>query len=157
MILNLLNNWRPKLVSTATNYNWKTIIDKYPLINIKEREPEQPVGKGWLPLLDTMFFELTQLIANRELQKIEVNQIKEKFGTLRVYLSVHSYEKETSPETFAKYYGIVERAETISATTCQICGEHGKARSGGWRVTLCDKHWELHNSNKEECWKEAYE
>lgn len=60
----------------------------------------------------------------------EVRQIKEKFGTLNVYLSTYN---DTIQE-------IVNFAEHMSATTCERCGNIGERRSGGWLKTLCDEH-----------------
>lgn len=136
--------------------DWQILIDKFPLIDIKSRQPYQPCGKGWNNILDTMFYQLTQLIALGEIVNIQVNQIKEKFGILRVYIQP-TFKTVPTDLLNHKLYKIVTDAETQSASTCEICGEHGKPRSGGWIKTLCDKHWELHNADKEKCWKEAYE
>lgn len=55
-------------------------------------------------------------------------QIKEKFGTLRVYSS--------GGDEFCS--GVIAMAESMSAITCEDCGVPGKAREGGWIRTLCD-------------------
>lgn len=55
-------------------------------------------------------------------------QIKEKFGTLRVYYS--------GGDEFCE--GIIAMAESMSAVTCEDCGVPGKVRDGGWIRTLCD-------------------
>lgn len=57
-------------------------------------------------------------------------QVKEKFGTLRFYLT------RTTPEQ-DRY---VEFAEAMSAKVCEHCGAPGKRRDGGWVRTLCDVH-----------------
>ena len=59
-----------------------------------------------------------------------VAQIKEKFGTLRVYLEGGS----NTPR------GIAEMAELMSETTCEICGNKGKTYTLGWHKTLCYEH-----------------
>jgi len=33
---------------------------------------------------------------------------------------------------------LIDDAEALSAVTCEWCGDEGKARSGGWTLTLCD-------------------
>lgn len=59
----------------------------------------------------------------------EFTQIKEKFGTLRLYFDggdeyIHS---------------VFSEAETLSETTCESCGsEQGVQRTKGWMRTLCD-------------------
>jgi hypothetical protein len=60
----------------------------------------------------------------------EVLQVKEKFGTLRFYTNFET--KEIS--------NYIEEAEKKSAHTCEVCGEEGKLRTGGWLMTLCDEH-----------------
>jgi hypothetical protein len=55
-------------------------------------------------------------------------QIKEKYGTLRVYYS--------GGDDFCQ--GVIDMAESMSSVTCEDCGVPGKAREGGWIRTLCD-------------------
>ena len=57
-------------------------------------------------------------------------QIKEKFGTLRMYY-------EGGDETTS---AIVSFAENMSETTCEVCGDGGQVYGGGWISTLCGKH-----------------
>lgn len=56
-----------------------------------------------------------------------VQQVKEKFGTLRFYCSGN--------ETIHKY---VRLAEWLSSVTCEDCGKPGKANDSGWIRTQCD-------------------
>ena len=63
---------------------------------------------------------------------VEIFAIKEKFGGLRFY--VGSASEMT--------YAIIEAAEEESYTICEMCGEPGKPREGGWIKTLCEKHYE---------------
>ena len=57
-------------------------------------------------------------------------QIKEKFGTLRLYY-------EGGDDTVA---ALVSFAENMSAVTCDVCGNKGKATSGGWISVRCEEH-----------------
>ena len=57
-----------------------------------------------------------------------VRQIKEKFGTLRVYLE--GYDNVISEVT--------NFAECMSITTCEECGNIGELRKFKWIKTLCD-------------------
>jgi hypothetical protein len=56
------------------------------------------------------------------------SQIKEKFGTLRLY--------HYGGDAFIS--GVIDMAEQMSSVTCEVCGAPGKATSGGWIRTLCD-------------------
>jgi len=55
-------------------------------------------------------------------------QIKEKYGTLRVYSAGGDQYCE----------GIISMAVSMSAITCEECGMPGKQRGGSWILTLCD-------------------
>lgn len=62
--------------------------------------------------------------------QVHAVQVKEKFGSLRFYISggddvVHA---------------LISMAESMSAITCEVCGDAGKMQTGGWIRTLCDKH-----------------
>lgn len=58
-------------------------------------------------------------------------QVKEKFGTLQVYL-------DGAHDELAQ--GYLSFAAAMSARTCEECGAPGKLRNGGWLRTLCDHH-----------------
>lgn len=74
-----------------------------------------------------------------------LQQIKEKFGSLRFYHSTHNW----STEPYGPEYIIIQM-EADTQHTCFMCGEEGKTRKwgGGWLYTLCEKHGEeLRNKN----------
>jgi hypothetical protein len=54
-------------------------------------------------------------------------QIKEKFGILTIYIE-HGSETD---------HALVDMAGSLSATTCENCGNVGTTGSEGWIVTLC--------------------
>lgn len=59
---------------------------------------------------------------------VKFDQIKEKFGGLRIYYSGgDSY-----------IHGAISMAEEISYKICEVCGNSGKPNKGGWIVTLCE-------------------
>ena len=65
-----------------------------------------------------------------EVSQVVVEQIKEKFGGLRFYY----YGGDNTID------GMVRMAESWSYKTCEICGNSGKIRGGGWLRTLCEDH-----------------
>lgn len=75
----------------------------------------------------------------REQHPIAV-QVKEKFGGLRFYAD------NITPELD----GYIRFAELLASNTCEVCGERGKRRTGGWIRTLCNKHeFERQQKDKE--------
>lgn len=60
-----------------------------------------------------------------------VMQVKEKFGTLRFYVTGATDEQ----------YAVISLAETMSSFTCEVCGERGKqTNKNGYIQTLCKEH-----------------
>lgn len=89
-------------------------------------------GDGWYGIIREAAEQLEPLIVEIK-QKYpndfpRASQVKEKFGTLRFYLS-HGTDQ---------MYDIVSEAERKSDTTCEYCGKKGKLRKGGWLKTLCN-------------------
>jgi len=67
-----------------------------------------------------------------EVEQLVAAQVKEKFGTLRFYTD--------GGDDYT--HGIIRMAESMSAVTCEDCGNKGHIRHGGWIRTLCDVHAE---------------
>jgi hypothetical protein len=59
-----------------------------------------------------------------------LDQVKEKFGTLRFYY--------TGGDDYIS--GMVRMAESMSGVTCEECGAPGEQNDGGWIRTLCEEH-----------------
>lgn len=89
------------------------------------------VKPGWAQLLQPLF--------EGKPEGVRVVQVKEKFGGLRVYLEA---DPGTDPFVYQMYSKQVAQAEGRSYALCELCGEPGFPRSGGWVRTLCDVHGE---------------
>ena len=85
-------------------------------------------GDGWFDIIRDLSEVLTKLDAELG-TKTEAVQVKEKFGSLRFYVSGGT---ELHDEA-------INDAECQSADTCEVCGKPGTLRRGGWLVTLCDE------------------
>jgi hypothetical protein len=59
---------------------------------------------------------------------VKFDQIKEKYGGLRIYFSGGDEYVE----------GLISMAESFSYKICEQCGQRGKPNKGGWISTLCD-------------------
>ena len=62
--------------------------------------------------------------------QVTLDQVKEKFGTLRFYYS--------GGDDYIS--GLVSMAESMSGVTCETCGKPGTQTSGGWIKTVCVEH-----------------
>lgn len=89
------------------------------------------VSDGWIPLIQKLIEEAIEAGWDKQ-----VCQVKEKFGGLRFYINSASDE----------VFDIISKYEKLSYETCDVCGEKGELRKGGWLLTLCEKH---HIENQE--------
>jgi hypothetical protein len=67
---------------------------------------------------------------------VKFDQVKEKYGGLRIYFSGGDEYIE----------GLVSMAEAISYQTCEVCGNKGECNKSGWFTTLCPTHRESLNN-----------
>jgi hypothetical protein len=104
------------------------------------------VGNGWYELLSSVCWRISQHEKNIEDRKriladqpekikaeleyfpVKFDQIKEKYGGLRIYF--------TGGDDYVD--GIVSMAEEYSYKVCEVCGNSGKPNKGGWITTLCE-------------------
>jgi hypothetical protein len=137
------------------------LIQKYPLIfQVRKGRELEPFcmfgiecGDGWVPLLNTLCYQIQSYIDFRKesnerieenkkkypdydqkpfdlIPQVVVTQVKEKYGTLRFYY-------DGGDETID---GMVRMAEAMSAIMCEQCGDLGAMRGRHWFYTACDKH-----------------
>lgn len=104
--------------------------DKYPR-NFDENLISFDCGIGWKSLVDKIF----DLIKDKD---IKVDQLKEKFGLLRIYFSPHDYDIQK------EIYTIEEESKNI----CEFCGSRDNVTTeGSWLKTLC----KICRENKNSC------
>lgn len=121
-----------KKVKLIKNWNNIYIITENP----NKQKPQEPYelfgiecGKGWnkliIPILDYI-----DLYNSGHDDKIEILQIKEKFGGLRIYTSFSTPELDQ----------LIDDAEEQSFKTCEYCGStENVSQTTGWIKTLCSK------------------
>lgn len=83
-------------------------------------------------------YEITQAHVDEARERMEqaaektpvATQVKEKYGTLRFYVSGATDEQ----------YAYIQFAEGMSAHVCEVCGNRGKRSGGYWVSTRCKEH-----------------
>jgi len=119
-----------------------TLYDKYPeFLKRKCLGPESScmhwgicVGDGWYDIVDELCSEISKI------KGVYAEQIKEKFGELRLYLFFDDNEFTGNK---MEIHDIVKRYEIKSSKTCEITGKPGtKQKVNGWIKTLCDEECE---------------
>ena len=96
-------------------------------------------SNGWVDLAFELGKDIEDLckLANCELPLIQ--QIKEKFGTLRFYYNTLNSQYPKIIEKSIR--ALVLQAENRSSTICEICGKFGETRvDGGLYKTVCKEH-----------------
>jgi hypothetical protein len=71
--------------------------------------------------------------------QVTLDQVKEKFGTLRFYYS--------GGDDYIS--GLVSMAESMTGVTCEECGNPGTSRGGGWIHVYCEPCEELREKRYE--------
>jgi len=126
----------------------KRMEEKFPLM-FEHRYGGFAVGEGWWPMLETLCGIIQKHIDNTnnrraslleknefnqaipdEVPQVVVEQIKEKFGSLRFYYQ--------GGDEFI--HGAVWLAESMSGQLCEECGAPGERGGNGWISTLCKTH-----------------
>ena len=90
-------------------------------MNISREDAKSCVGPGWASLIDAIYDRLPE--------DAHILQVKEKWGGLRFYVSGTT-----------ELLDFIDEMEAMSLKTCEVCGQPGKPREGGWIRTLCDEH-----------------
>lgn len=74
-----------------------------------------------------------------------VDQVKEKFGTLRFYWHTEpnetprdSVDEDYAKEIYGQVSGMVDLAAGLSGVTCESCGSPGTMNDGGWLSVRCE-------------------
>lgn len=126
---------------------WEDLYDKYPILfenrHKSSRESCMSHGvecnTGWHEILSSLCFQIDQHEKNIKArlkyegkdeslyEPVKFDQVKEKFGSLRVYFS--------GGDEYVR--GLVSMAEAISYHTCEVCGNSGEANKKGWIKVLC--------------------
>ena len=114
----------------------KRMEDRFPKM-FEEKYGGFAVGKGWWPLLETLCDAInshtiwrTKKTDAEPIPQVVVEQVKEKFGSLRFYYR--------GGDEYIN--GLTSMAEQMSSHMCEDCGAPGKIHGGGWLKVLCDKH-----------------
>ena len=90
------------------------------------------VGPGWGPLVRTAFTLIKGL-------PTKVVQVKEKYGTLRMYFSDYGVFSKDKHSVDVDIGTLEDVLDVASSHICELCGRPGTLRDGGWVVTRCDE------------------
>ena len=156
--------YEPEVENKMKHELEKQLADEFPFMRPRKSYEEQKAegrisdlysafgcecSSGWYELLRSLCAEITEVYRKHD-QPIDiiVDQVKEKWGTLRFYyhfdrignrsIRLEPYEIEIQSEIAA----IVRKWEEKSAEVCEYCGAPGSLRKDRRVSTLCDNCWE---------------
>ena len=123
-------DWKEKQRQYAMDYNEMAAQAKTGNFDLFEKRMESVVDQAYKEK------KLGEIVAEdfrevpESIPQVTLDQVKEKFGTLRFYYT--GGDDEIS--------GMVRMAESMSGVTCEECGNPGETKGQGWVVTLCETH-----------------
>ena len=88
------------------------------------------IGYGWWPRIKKLCEDITEVLNHSKCSGFMVDQVKEKFGGLRFYVSNDNDEIKS----------LIYEAESDCSKICETCGKEGSpdnTPSGRWIKTLC--------------------
>jgi len=95
------------------------------------------VGDGWREIIENLSRDISKI---DKYNLVVVEQVKEKFGTLRFYFYVKEHEEVDHRDLFNRVFALVAKTEEKSGEICEKCGAPGSLYGDerGWLKTLCD-------------------
>ena len=124
----------------------KKLFDKFPTMFKPERPMAEALmcfgfecGDGWFQIIWDACEKLEQLEKEKPIDEqaknslsgnsVEIIQVKEKYGSLRIYTDYATEEQWRALQEF----------ENKSFTICETCGKEGASQNkGGWIKTECE-------------------
>ncbi len=113
-------------------------------------------GPGWREIVETCDADLDYITEGTYV----IDQIKEKFGTLRFYWHIEPYNYDKREELHRERLhrigrAVVRDAEALSAYRCENCGQHKYTdknnpvtTEGSWLKTLCQSCRDASKANR---------
>ena len=94
-------------------------------------------GEGWKPIAQKVIDKIVEYNSNSpEDSKIYIDQVKEKFAGLRIYVTYDNVPQDVIDEIEK----LIRDAEVEVANTCEECGtkENIGMRVNGWYTVMCE-------------------
>jgi len=120
---------------------------KYPLACSEGIDTQ--FNAGWNKIVCDMFDKIEVVLKdmyNLEPERSQerenrfwVGQIKEKFGSLRVYVDIPSFWKTEYQRECDLIQEAINTADSLSLETCELCGETGRIVGKAWLSCRCQK------------------
>lgn len=100
---------------------------------------------GWNNIISDFCYNIN--IIHKQLtedQSFKIEQLKEKFGVLTIYLSHYPEDKVI----YNNIKEIILNSVKQSSITCEICGAPGRLRTGIWIKCKCDNCYDKYPGSR---------
>lgn len=115
------------------------LYEKYPKLFAQHNKSMQEtcmcwgisVNIGWFSIIELLCESMQRYVDSNKIDQIEFVQIKEKFGTLRIYANYHNEDIQK----------MIDVAEILSGKICEDCGSVKEVSQNkqGYILTLCNR------------------
>jgi len=124
-------------VNTHTRVHLDALPDRFPrLFPTGHLTWGFEIGVGWAQLIALLVQRIDTLLKQEPNAKMQVRQVKEKFGALRFYYAI----EDASPSLQKAVGQVVAQAELASSMYCERCGQRGElGHRDGWMTTVCSR------------------
>jgi len=123
-------DWKERQREVAIKFNRMTEQLKAGDSTLFDEEYKDLIGSDFKEKRRQELIDREPQIVPEPIPQVTLDQVKEKFGTLRFYYS--------GGDEYIS--GLVSMAESMSGVTCEECGKPGTRTGGGWVKTVCVEH-----------------
>jgi hypothetical protein len=123
-------DWKERQREVAIKFNRMTEQLKAGDSTLFDEEYKDLIGSDFKEKRRQELIDREPQIVPEPIPQVTLDQVKEKFGTLRFYYS--------GGDEYIS--GLVSMAESMSGVTCEECGKPGTRTGGGWIKTVCVEH-----------------
>jgi len=140
-------DWRERQRDIDIKFNEMAVQLKAGDSTLFDESMKDMLNRDWVEKRKQELIDLP-LREIKECPQVTLDQVKEKFGTLRFYY--------TGGDDYIS--GLVSMAESMSGVTCETCGKPGTRTRGSWIKTACKEHGGIDFDDSEEDYlKQGYE
>ena len=140
-------DWRERQRDIDIKFNEMAVQLKAGDSTLFDESMKDMLNRDWVEKRKQELIDLP-LREIKECPQVTLDQVKEKFGTLRFYY--------TGGDDYIS--GLVSMAESMSGVTCEECGKPGTSTRGGWIKTACKEHGGIdYEESEEDYLKQGYE
>jgi hypothetical protein len=123
-------DWKERQREVAIKFNRMSEQLKAGDSTLFDEEYKDLIGSDFKEKRRQELIDRYPILIPEPIPQVTLDQVKEKFGTLRFYYS--------GGDDYIR--GLVSMAESMSGVTCETCGKPGTQTSGGWIKTVCVEH-----------------